>query len=104
MYGTLIRLNTVLKRCLNDTVYHHGFKYCVISYSGMCNFTAFLPVFQMVSAVLEYGGQRVRGNDLFENDTPIAMTKKFLKGLQVTLSGGSAVFMMEPNIMLQVPD
>ncbi|KAI0237324.1 Vacuolar protein sorting-associated protein 45 [Lamellibrachia satsuma] len=37
---------------------------------------------KMVSAVLEYGGQRVRGNDLFENDTPIAMTKKFLKGLQ----------------------
>ena len=37
----------------------------------------------MVSAVVEYGGQKVRGNDLFENDTPIAMTKKFLKGLQV---------------------
>ena len=42
-------------------------------------------VFQMVSAVVEYGGQKVRGNDLFENDTPIAMTKKFLKGLQVCI-------------------
>jgi len=40
----------------------------------------------MVSSVLEYGGQKVRGNDLFENDTPIAMTKKFLKGLQVIIS------------------
>ena len=38
----------------------------------------------MVSAVLDYGGHKVRG-DLFDNDTPIAMTKKFLKGLKVNL-------------------
>ena len=37
----------------------------------------------MVYAVLDYGGQKVRGSDLFGNETPIAMTKKFLKGLKV---------------------
>ena len=37
----------------------------------------------MVAAVLEYGGQKARGSDLFGNETPIAMTKKFLKGLKV---------------------
>ena len=37
----------------------------------------------MVPAVLEYGGQKARGSDLFGNETPIAMTKKFLKGLKV---------------------
>ncbi len=39
----------------------------------------------MVPAVLEYGGQKIRSSDLFESDTPIAMTKKFLKGLKVEL-------------------
>ena len=38
----------------------------------------------MVPAILEYGGQKVRGSDLFEAETPIAMTKKFLKGLKVS--------------------
>ena len=37
----------------------------------------------MVPAVLEYGGQKSRGSDLFGSDTPIAITKKFLKGLKV---------------------
>ncbi|ELT93726.1 hypothetical protein CAPTEDRAFT_126905 [Capitella teleta] len=37
---------------------------------------------KMVPAVLEYAGQKVRGSDLFETETPIAMTKKFLKGLK----------------------
>ena len=39
----------------------------------------------MVHSVLEYGGQRVRGSDLFDTENPIAMTKKFLKGLKVTI-------------------
>ena len=39
----------------------------------------------MVTAVLEYGGHKVRGSELFETDTPIAMTKKFFKGLKVEL-------------------
>ena len=38
----------------------------------------------MIPAALDYGGQRVRGSDLFDADTPIAMTKKFLKGLKVS--------------------
>lgn len=37
----------------------------------------------MVSMVLEYGGSKVRGSELFDTDTPIAMTKKFFKGLKV---------------------
>ena len=41
----------------------------------------------MVQSVLEYGGQKIRSNDLFGQDTPIAMTKKFLKGLKVSKSG-----------------
>ena len=36
----------------------------------------------MVLAVLEYGGHKARGSDLFGAETPIAMTKKFLKGLK----------------------
>ena len=39
----------------------------------------------MVPGVVEYGGIKIRGSDLFETETPIAMTKKFLKGLKVTL-------------------
>ena len=33
--------------------------------------------------LLEYAGQKVRSSDLFGQETPIAMTKKFLKGLKV---------------------
>src|SRR6218665_3679052 len=40
----------------------------------------------MVPAILEYGGHKVRSSDLFESDNPIAMTKKFLKGLKVNYS------------------
>jgi len=44
---------------------------------------------QLVPTVLEYAGQKVRGGaDLFESDTPtpISITKKFFKGLKVTIS------------------
>lgn len=37
---------------------------------------------KMVPAVLEYGGQKVRSSDLYEAENPIALTKKFLKGLK----------------------
>lgn len=37
---------------------------------------------KMVPAILEYGGHKVRSSDLFESDNPIAITKKFLKGLK----------------------
>lgn len=40
----------------------------------------------MVHAVIEFGGTKVRGTDLFGSETPIAMTKKFLKGLKVCRS------------------
>jgi len=42
---------------------------------------------QMVPTVLEYAGQKVRGGggDFFDSDAPapIAITKKFFKGLKV---------------------
>lgn len=37
---------------------------------------------KMVPSVIDYAGQKMRGSDLFETETPIAMTKKFLKGLK----------------------
>ncbi len=38
----------------------------------------------MVGLLLEYAGQKIRSSDLFGQETPIAMTKKFLKGLKVS--------------------
>ncbi|KFW74746.1 Vacuolar protein sorting-associated protein 45, partial [Manacus vitellinus] len=37
---------------------------------------------QLVSAVVEYGGKRVRGSDLFGPKDAVAITKQFLKGLK----------------------
>lgn len=37
---------------------------------------------KMIPAVLEYGGHKARSSDLLESDNPIALTKKFLKGLK----------------------
>ncbi|XP_022331631.1 vacuolar protein sorting-associated protein 45-like [Crassostrea virginica] len=36
----------------------------------------------LVPAVLEYGGRKARGSDLFGNQDAVAMTKKFFKGLK----------------------
>ncbi|NWI53365.1 VPS45 protein, partial [Calyptomena viridis] len=43
-----------------------------------------IPAFpsQLVSAVVEYGGKRVRGSDLFGPKDAVAITKQFLKGLK----------------------
>ena len=38
---------------------------------------------KLVSAVIEYGGKRVRGSDLFSPKDAVAITKQFLKGLKV---------------------
>lgn len=35
-----------------------------------------------VQALLDYGGATARGSDLFENEDPVAITKRFLKGLK----------------------
>lgn len=43
---------------------------------------------QLVSAVVEYGGKRVRGSDLFSPKDAVAITKQFLKGLKVRLCHG----------------
>uniref|UniRef100_A0AC11EU62 Vacuolar protein sorting 45 homolog n=1 Tax=Ovis aries TaxID=9940 RepID=A0AC11EU62_SHEEP len=37
---------------------------------------------KLVSAVIEYGGKRVRGSDLFSPKDAVAITKQFLKGLK----------------------
>lgn len=36
----------------------------------------------LVSSVLEYGGRKARGSDLFGSTDPVAFTKRFLKGLK----------------------
>lgn len=36
----------------------------------------------LVSAVLEYGGRKARGSDLFGSGDPVAFTKRFFKGLK----------------------
>ena len=53
---------------------------CIVNYEYCIIWDSF---WQMIPAVLDYGGQKVRTSDLFGNDTPIAMTKKFFKGLKV---------------------
>ncbi|NXI50359.1 VPS45 protein, partial [Chloroceryle aenea] len=40
---------------------------------------------KLVSAVVEYGGKRVRGSDLFSPKDAVAITKQFLKGLKPLL-------------------
>ena len=40
---------------------------------------------QMVQAILDYGGRKARGSDLFGNQDPVAITKRLLKGLKVGL-------------------
>lgn len=40
---------------------------------------------KLVPAVLEYGGRKARGSDLFGNQDAVAITKKFFKGLKVKL-------------------
>ncbi|XP_049472357.1 vacuolar protein sorting-associated protein 45 isoform X3 [Panthera uncia] len=37
---------------------------------------------KLVSAIVEYGGKRVRGSDLFSPKDAVAITKQFLKGLK----------------------
>ncbi|CAM9818880.1 unnamed protein product [Lampetra fluviatilis] len=37
---------------------------------------------QLVNSVLEYGGLRVRGSDLFGSQDPMSITKQFFKGLK----------------------
>jgi len=39
----------------------------------------------MVHAVLDYGGRKSRGSDLFGNQDIVSITKKFLKGVKVCL-------------------
>ena len=48
----------------------------------LCNDILFVT-FQLVSAVLEYGGRKARGSDLFGSGDPVAFTKRFFKGLKV---------------------
>lgn len=40
---------------------------------------------QVIPAVLEYGGRKARGSDLFGNQDAVAITKKFFKGLKVNM-------------------
>lgn len=53
---------------------------CFLSLNLVKNIIASL---KLVPAVLEYGGRKARGSDLFGNQDAVAMTKKFFKGLKV---------------------
>lgn len=61
--------------------------HCSFSVDELLNIHDMLMCKQMVPTVLEYAGQKVRGggSDLFDSDAPapIAITKKFFKGLKV---------------------
>ncbi|NXL80550.1 VPS45 protein, partial [Leptocoma aspasia] len=51
--------------------------------SSVCGCSGSWPLpAQLVSAVVEYGGKRVRGSDLFSTKDAVAITKQFLKGLK----------------------
>ena len=40
--------------------------------------------FQLVTALIQYGGRNVRSSDLFgQNKTPLSLTRRFFKGLKV---------------------
>lgn len=42
--------------------------------------------FQLVTALIQYGGRNVRSSDLFgQNKTPLSLTRRFFKGLKVCL-------------------
>lgn len=36
----------------------------------------------MVGYIIDYGGQRRRGSDLFGTQSPMSMTKRFFKGMK----------------------
>ncbi|NXU77988.1 VPS45 protein, partial [Oreotrochilus melanogaster] len=56
---------------------------------------------QLVAAVVEYGGKRVRGSELFSPKDAVAITKQFLKGLKV----GTCLFLGDfLNIPGFIPD
>ena len=55
---------------------------CFLSLNLVQNIIASL---KLVPAVLEYGGRKARGSDLFGNQDAVAMTKKFFKGLKVKI-------------------
>ena len=40
------------------------------------------PLAQLATSILNYGGRAVRGGQLFGEQTAVAMTKKYFKGLQ----------------------
>ncbi|XP_060073224.1 vacuolar protein sorting-associated protein 45-like [Ylistrum balloti] len=54
----------------------------------------------MVHAVLQYGGRKARGSDLFGNQDPVAITKRFLKGLK----GVENVYTQHKPLMYSIVD
>ena len=80
-------LNTV--ECLERQiiVWTQSFQFLLEVMEGV-NKNCYLPtkiifILQMVHAVLDYGGKKSRGSDLFGNQDIVSITKKFLKGVKV---------------------
>ncbi len=38
---------------------------------------------QFIQALIDYGGQKIRQADLFNTQTPMAITRQFIRGLRV---------------------
>lgn len=53
-------------------------------------------MFQLVQAILDYGGMKARGSDLFGSQDPVAITKKFLKGLKVCIKSNGVLYLDSP--------
>lgn len=51
-----------------------------------------LLFFQMVQAVVEYGGKRIRGSDLITPTDAVSITKQFFKGLKVQTNTWQMLF------------
>ena len=51
----------------------------------------------MVQSILDYGGKKARGSDLFGNQDAVAITKRLLKGLKVCLFDYIMVNMTKQN-------
>ena len=58
---------------------------------------------QFMRAILEYGGRSKRTTELFEENTPLGITKKFFKGLKVSKHGPSHSNPSHPHTITWCP-
>ena len=64
------------------------------------SFQFVLHPLQLVKAIVQYGGDKSRGTDLFGQDNPMARTRRFFKGLKVSEQNSDKV-MYPSHIFMQ---